>query len=58
MTMTRKDYELVARILKLNLENSSDSEAVQQVIYNFVGAFHITYPNFNEATFREACGVK
>lgn len=58
MTMTRKDYELVARILKLNLENSSDSEAVQAVIYNMVGAFRSMYPNFNEVTFRDACGVK
>ena len=58
MTMTRKDYELIARILKLNLENSSDSEAVQQVIYNLVGAFRSMYPNFNESTFRDACGVK
>lgn len=58
MSMTRADYELVARILKLNLENNSDSEAVQQVIYNFVGAFRTMYPNFKEATFKEACGIK
>ncbi len=57
MTMTRKDYELVARILKMNLENSSDNEAVQQVIYSMIGAFRV-YPNYDEKIFRDACGVK
>jgi len=57
MSMTRKDYELVARILKMNLENNPNNDAVQEIIYNFVGAFR-AYPNYNEATFRDACGVK
>lgn len=58
MSMTKKDYELVARILKMNLDNNPNNDGVQEIIYNFVGAFRTMYPNFNEQTFRDACGVK
>jgi hypothetical protein len=58
MSMTRTDYELVARILKWNMENLEDTKTVESIAYNLIGAFGTAYSNFNPDTFKTACGIK
>lgn len=49
--MTKKDYELTARILKSSLEQ------VQRVIYTFCKEFKAD-EKFKEDKFLKACGLK
>ena len=61
--MTRKDYELIAKVL----DGSAQSHAVnpftgkclfEELVNDFADALAGTNPRFNRETFLTACGVK
>jgi len=63
--MTRKDYELIAQILKgaKNYEqnfndNEKGAKAIEGITHIFATMLSTTNPNFDRARFLSACGVK
>jgi len=63
--MTRKDYELIAGIIKgaQNYEatfndNEQGAKAVQAIAHTFAIMLGTTNPLFDRARFLDACGVK
>jgi hypothetical protein len=62
--MTKKDYELIAGILKgaQNYEatfndNEKGAKAIEAVTHTFAVILATTNPRFNEDLFLKACGV-
>jgi hypothetical protein len=63
--MTRKDYELIAGILKgaHNYEatfndNEKGAKAIEGITHTFASMLATTNPRFNRELFLDACGVK
>jgi hypothetical protein len=56
--MTRKDYELIAMILRLSRAPHNDTATVEEIAYSFADNLGVTNPRFNRETFLTACGVK
>ena len=63
--MTRKDYELIAQILKgaKNFEqtfndNEKGAKAIEGITHTFATMLQATYPNFDRGRFLAACEVK
>jgi hypothetical protein len=55
--MTRRDFELIARVIKSARGHSVDTDAVlDSVTMRFVGALRETNSGFNEEKFVKACG--
>jgi hypothetical protein len=54
--MSKKDYEVVARVLRTNL--NVDEFARRTLAEDFAREFAATNPQFNRATFLRACGVE
>lgn len=54
--MTRKDYELIARVLR-NSSEIMDEFSLDALIDNFIEELADTNPNFNGARFRAAAGM-
>lgn len=56
--MTRKDYELIAKVLS-DADNGAVSEqaryGVRQVVFNLCDAFERENPSFNPAMWLAAC---
>lgn len=53
--MTRKDYELIANVIK-NLDEVIDNQARQVLVHNFIEALMPSNSRFNANKFAEACG--
>jgi hypothetical protein len=59
MTMTKADYELVARIVKSLRDVNPECDSIaDSITYRFIGAFAHTYPNFKADIFKTACGTE
>lgn len=60
-TMTRKDFELIADVLRHELEHVAcgvdQSDTVNSIAHTFALRLSTTNPNFNRARFLQACGV-
>ena len=55
--MTRKDFELIARVLK-NSDEVLDDYAREALADMFTAELVATNPNFDRDRFLKACGVK
>ena len=57
--MTRKDYELIAGVIKAQRgKMHNETETVDEVAQAMCEALEDTNPRFNRETFLAACGVK
>jgi hypothetical protein len=56
--MTRKDYRLIASILKNSLDNIVDDMAHEALSDVFAEELANTNPRFNREKFLRACGAK
>ncbi len=57
--MTRKDFELIAEVIRNARGSSQEAEAVlDSITYRFVGALASTNPNFDREKFISKCGYK
>jgi hypothetical protein len=57
--MTRKDFELIAGVIKTQREKMhNETETVDEVALAMAEALEDTNPRFNRETFLTACGVK
>lgn len=56
--MTRKDFELIAMILRLSREPQNDTATIEAIAHSFANNLGATNPRFNRETFLAACGVK
>ena len=52
--MTKKDFQLVANILKLH----TSTHTAQALALDFAQAFHRTNPRFDKKRFLDACGLE
>ncbi len=55
--MTRKDYELIANVIKGMNKPHNDSETVAEIAYQFALTLAGTNDRFNREMFLKACGV-
>jgi len=56
--MTRKDYELIARIIKKHRDDSAMAKAeFAEMIYSFSECLAYDNMRFNSETFEKACGL-
>ena len=55
--MTRKDYELIADVIK-NLDEVIDETAFALLVVKLGSAFVDDNPRFNGVKFAQACGIK
>jgi hypothetical protein len=53
--MTRKDYKMIAEIIK-NFDEVADAETRQVLVHNFIEVLMVDNPRFNANKFAEACG--
>jgi hypothetical protein len=56
--MTRKDFELIARVIKAQRAPHNDSATLDELTREFAYALEETNPRFDTHRFIEACGVK
>lgn len=62
--MTKKDFELIAHILKLQRENAKDrkdwqrAEIIAQIAIGFANNLIYTQPRFNRSKFLKFCEVE
>jgi hypothetical protein len=56
MSMTKSDYELIARLV--NSYRDLDPQMADDMTWRFIGAFEKAYPNFKPDIFKKACGIK
>ena len=55
--MTRKDYELIARVIdSIRGVNNDADQIADSITYRFIGALKADNPRFNEDIFLEASG--
>lgn len=55
--MTKKDYEIIARIL-FKTRDYLDTEGIEMLIESFADSLKANYPNFNEEKFKEYAGYE
>jgi hypothetical protein len=57
--MTRKDYEAIAREIRVTALTSTEEEsnAVRRIVRDLSHVFALANPNFNKVRFYEACGI-
>ena len=55
--MTRKDYKLIAEILRDSLDAIIDDLALEALASNFADELAKDNPRFNRERFLKACGV-
>ena len=58
MSMTRQDFELIARVIKAQRAPHNDTETLDAITYEFAHALAETNPRFDTHRFIEACMVK
>ena len=57
--MTRRDFELIARVIKsARGANDTADSVLDSITMRFVGALKSTNSGFNEEKFVKACGYK
>jgi len=56
--MTRKDYNLIAEVLRDSLDLIVDDLALEALASNFADELATDNPRFDRARFLAACGVK
>lgn len=61
--MTRKDFELIARVIREEVDHYRDIEGYvpithERLVALFVDNLRATSPRFDADRFREACGVE
>ena len=56
--MTRKDYNLIAEVLRDSLDLIVDDLALEALASNFADELALDNPRFDRARFLAACGVK
>ena len=56
--MTRKDYEMIAKIIKKHRDESANAKAeFAEMIYSFSECLAYDNMRFNSEKFEEACGL-
>ena len=55
--MTKKDYELIASVLKENSWRTT-RKTYESLCWRFMAAFAEHNPKFNRSKFLEACGIE
>lgn len=63
MAMSKKDFELVADVLRMSVCSDGSGEDVFEqtgvfLIHEMAAWFEERYPNFKKDVFLKACGVK
>lgn len=59
MTMTKKDYELIAAVINSIRGSNNDCDQIaDSLTWRFIGALETENPRFNRNTFKNACGYK
>lgn len=58
MSMTRQDYELIARVIKAQRQPHNDTATLDELTREFAYALEDTNPRFDSFIFLRACGVK
>jgi len=59
MTMTKKDYELIAAVIgSIRGSNNDCDQIADSLTWRFIGAFEMENPRFNRNTFKTACGYQ
>lgn len=56
--MTRKDYVMIADILKGQQKAHNDLETIEEIAYSFADVLEEDNPRFDRHKFLVACGVK
>jgi hypothetical protein len=56
--MTRKDFQLIAMILRLSRDGQNDTATISEIAHSFANNLGATNPRFNRETFLTACGVE
>jgi hypothetical protein len=57
--MTKKNYEMIAKILKENIDNNSTCATTLAVMaYELAIYFKMDNPKFDSMKFATACGIK
>lgn len=61
-TMTKKDFELIAKILHviqtMYQDNQDEKIVIDKTCQEFAGHLFALYPRFNKEKFLKACGVE
>lgn len=55
--MTRKDYELIAQVVRNLKDEVVDDLAHEAIVTNFIEELQSENPRFNSEIFAKACGV-
>jgi hypothetical protein len=55
--MTRKDYELIAKLVKNLKDEVVDDLAHEAIVTNFIEELQCENPRFNSEIFAKACGL-
>lgn len=58
MSMTKKDYELVASVIKQAQEDGVSAEQTEGFSYDMAHALELANPKFDKQRFLELCGLK
>jgi hypothetical protein len=58
MSMTRQDFELIARVIKAQRKPHNDTDTLDRITREFAEALGDTNPRFDSQRFVEACEVK
>jgi hypothetical protein len=53
--MTRKDFELIARVVREHIRSADDASEGNCIALSFADALAGTNPNFDRARFLKAC---
>ena len=55
--MTRKDYVLIASLIKAQRKPHNDTETVNEIAFSLADAFEEENPNFDRTRFLWACDI-
>lgn len=56
--MTRKDFQLVADVIKSHAKNAEDSSVINAIALDFSVRFQKVNPRFDTKRFLDACGLE
>ena len=56
--MTKKDYELIASVLRERLGDSYDNAYARLLVKKMADVFEAHNPKFNRSKFLKACGIE
>ena len=56
--MTKKDFELIAAVIKISVDaNDGRSRVLEGLVEDMADMLHRTHPRFDRGRFERACGV-